>query len=65
MTGHILEVSFRMKRISSPWIYEERERFGNVDALIEGLKTLGEGVAADRRMASTDSRAVERSDAES
>ncbi len=38
LTGHILEVSFRMKRISSPWIYEERERFGNVDALIEGLK---------------------------
>jgi decaprenylphospho-beta-D-ribofuranose 2-oxidase len=38
LTGHILEVSFRMKRIPSPWIFEERERFGNVDLLIEGLK---------------------------
>jgi FAD/FMN-containing dehydrogenase len=38
LTGHILEVSFRMKRIPSPWILEQRERFPNVDALIEGLK---------------------------
>ncbi len=38
LTGHILEVSFRMKRIPSPWIFEERERFGNIDSLIEGLK---------------------------
>jgi FAD/FMN-containing dehydrogenase len=38
LTGHILEVRFRMKRIPAPWIVEERERFGNLDALIEGLK---------------------------
>jgi FAD/FMN-containing dehydrogenase len=38
LTGHILEVQFRMKRVPTPWIFEERERFGNVDALIEGLK---------------------------
>ncbi len=38
LTGHILEVTFRMKRIPSPWIFEERERFGNIDSLIEGLK---------------------------
>jgi FAD/FMN-containing dehydrogenase len=38
LTGHILEVSFRMKQISSPWIFEERERFGDVDSLLEGLK---------------------------
>jgi len=38
LTGHILEVEFRMKRIPTPWIFEERERFGNVDSLIDGLK---------------------------
>jgi decaprenylphospho-beta-D-ribofuranose 2-oxidase len=38
LTGHILEVGFRMKRIPSPWIFEERERFGNVGALIEALR---------------------------
>jgi FAD/FMN-containing dehydrogenase len=38
LTGHILEVQFRMKRIPSPWIFEERRRFGNVDALIEALR---------------------------
>lgn len=37
LTGHILEVAFRMARIPSPWIHDERERFENVDALIEGL----------------------------
>ncbi|HEY7820852.1 MAG TPA: FAD-binding oxidoreductase, partial [Vicinamibacteria bacterium] len=39
LTGHILEVSFRMQRIPSPWIFEERRRFRDVDALIEALKT--------------------------
>jgi FAD/FMN-containing dehydrogenase len=39
LTGHILEVSFRMQRIPSPWILEERRRFPDVDALIEALKS--------------------------
>ena len=38
LTGHILEVEFRMKRIPTQWIFEERERFGSLDSLIEGLK---------------------------
>ncbi len=38
LTGHILEVEFRMKRVPTPWIVEERERFSDLDALIEGLK---------------------------
>ncbi len=38
LTGHILEIEFRMNRIPSPWIYEERERFANIDELIGGLK---------------------------
>lgn len=38
LTGHILEVEFRMKPIPTPWIFEERERFPNVDELIGGLR---------------------------
>jgi FAD/FMN-containing dehydrogenase len=38
LTGHILEVELRMKRIASPWIHEERDRFADVDSLIAGLK---------------------------
>jgi FAD/FMN-containing dehydrogenase len=38
LTGHILEVEMRMKRIVSPWIYEERERFDDVDSLIAALR---------------------------
>ncbi len=38
LTGHILEVQFRMKRIPTPWIFEERERYGDVDSLIDALK---------------------------
>jgi FAD/FMN-containing dehydrogenase len=38
LTGHILEVEFRMKPIPTAWIFEERERFSDVDELIGGLK---------------------------
>jgi FAD/FMN-containing dehydrogenase len=38
LTGHILEIELRMKRIVSPWIYEERERFEDIDSLIAGLR---------------------------
>ncbi len=37
LTGHILEVEFRMRRIPSPWIWAESERFEDLDGLIAGL----------------------------
>jgi FAD/FMN-containing dehydrogenase len=39
LTGHILEVEFRMQRIPSPWIWTESERFADLDALIAALRT--------------------------
>jgi len=38
LTGHILEVSFRMHRVTSPWVEQETERFDNFDDFIAGLK---------------------------
>jgi len=38
LTGHILEVEFRMQRISAPWIWGESERMSNLDAMVAGLK---------------------------
>lgn len=38
LTGHILEVEFRMERVPSPWIYEESWRCPDLDSLILGLK---------------------------
>lgn len=38
LTGHILEVEFRMHRISTPWIFEERQRCDDVGALVRALK---------------------------
>ena len=38
LTGHILEVEVRMRRVASPWIYAESERIENLDAMISGLK---------------------------
>lgn len=37
LTGHILEVSFRMQKIPSPWIYMESERFDVLEETIDGL----------------------------
>ncbi len=37
LTGHILEVSFRMSPIPSCWIYQESERVPHLDALLDGL----------------------------
>lgn len=42
LTGHILEVEFRMRRIPSPWIYQESERLGDIDAVVDGLKRSSE-----------------------
>jgi decaprenylphospho-beta-D-ribofuranose 2-oxidase len=38
LTGHILEVELQMKRIASPWIWSESERFGNLENLLERME---------------------------
>lgn len=38
LTGHILEVSFRMTPIPSQWILQETERVPDLDALLDALK---------------------------
>ncbi len=43
LTGHILEVEFRMKRLPSPWLVVEGERIGGIDAFMDGLKTAARG----------------------
>lgn len=39
LTGHILDVTFRLARVSSPWIYQEVERVPDIDAYMDALKT--------------------------
>ncbi len=41
LTGHILEVAFRMHRIPTPWILMESERIPDIDAYVRGLKAAG------------------------
>ncbi len=41
LTGHILEVTFRMVRIPSPWIYQESRRVPDIESFIAGLKESG------------------------
>jgi FAD/FMN-containing dehydrogenase len=38
LTGHILEVEFRLRRIPTPWILAEHERVSDIDAFALGLK---------------------------
>ena len=38
LTGHVLEVEFSLKRIASPWIFQESVRYPDIDALMEGLE---------------------------
>jgi decaprenylphospho-beta-D-ribofuranose 2-oxidase len=38
LTGHILEVTFTMARVPSPWIYQETQRVADIDAFMEALK---------------------------
>ncbi len=38
LTGHILEVEFHMKRIPSPWIYQETTRIDDIDAFQHALE---------------------------
>ncbi|MBI1817309.1 MAG: FAD-binding oxidoreductase [Deltaproteobacteria bacterium] len=38
LTGHILEVEFRMRRIPSPWIWQETEVCPTFDALLDAVR---------------------------
>lgn len=38
LTGHILEVAFRLQRVPSPWIYGESEQVPNFDVLLHRLR---------------------------
>ena len=38
LTGHILEVAFRMRRVPSPWIRSESVRVAGIDALLGELE---------------------------
>jgi FAD/FMN-containing dehydrogenase len=39
LTGHILEVTFRLTRVPSPWIYQETERVPDIDGFMDALKS--------------------------
>ena len=39
LTGHILEVSFRLARVPSPWIYQEAQRVPDIDAFVDALQS--------------------------
>ncbi|MFP6624226.1 MAG: FAD-binding oxidoreductase [Myxococcota bacterium] len=41
LTGHVLEVEFRMTRVPSPWIRYESERVGSLDELLSRLVEAG------------------------
>jgi FAD/FMN-containing dehydrogenase len=38
LTGQILEVEFPLRRIPTPWIWQESERVANIDEYVEKLK---------------------------
>jgi len=38
LTGHILEVTCRLVRVPSPWIFQESHRVADIDRFIEALK---------------------------
>jgi FAD/FMN-containing dehydrogenase len=42
LTGHILEVTLRMEKIPSPWIYTESYRVSGLDELLRLIKEKGE-----------------------
>lgn len=39
LTGHILDVSFRLVRVPSPWIYQEVQRVPDIDTFMDVLKS--------------------------
>ena len=42
LTGHVLEVEFRMRPIPSPWIWQESRRVDDIDAYVDALKDAAE-----------------------
>jgi FAD/FMN-containing dehydrogenase len=43
LTGHILEATFKMVRVPSPWIWQETEQIDNLDHFLTGLKEAAKG----------------------
>ena len=43
LTGHILDVSFRMVRVPSPWVFQETQRVSNIDAFMDALTMSASG----------------------
>ncbi len=41
LTGHILEVEFRMRRIPSPWMWQETEKLASLEELLNALERAG------------------------
>lgn len=41
LTGHILDVEFKMEKIPSPWIYQHSQRVPSIEAYIDALKEQG------------------------
>lgn len=39
LTGHILDVTFRLVRVPSPWIFQEVQRVPNIDAFMDALSS--------------------------
>jgi FAD/FMN-containing dehydrogenase len=39
LTGHILEVAFRLRRIPTPWIWQETRRIDGIESFIGALKS--------------------------
>ena len=42
LTAHVLEVEFRLRPASSPWIHAESERYRDIDSLIDALQLASE-----------------------
>ncbi len=41
LTGHVLEVTFQMERIASPWIWQESEQVPDLERALERLQDAG------------------------
>ncbi|MFW6286746.1 MAG: FAD-binding oxidoreductase [Candidatus Sumerlaeota bacterium] len=39
LTGHILEVTFRLRRIPTPWIWQETRRIDRIEEFVSALKS--------------------------
>lgn len=41
LTGHVLEVTFQMERVATPWIWQESEQVDNLEHALERLEAAG------------------------